>query len=114
MTTIRVIDFEASGTAPPEAEVCEVGLCDVLLEERQVTPPRSWLCRVTAMPPEARAVHHISLADCATCEPFDPGVILAETPSAWAARYKQQVRRTIPARRAAYDLHLQGCPARLA
>ena len=70
MTTIRVIDFETTGTEPP-AEVCEVGTCD--LEERMVHTPRAWLCGVKSMPPEVRAVHHISLAECQNEQPFEAG-----------------------------------------
>lgn len=65
MTTIRVIDFETTGTDPAEgAEVCEVGICDYNIEDRTVGKPGSWLCGVDKMPPEVRAVHHISLLDC--------------------------------------------------
>ncbi|USA40253.1 exonuclease domain-containing protein [Pelagerythrobacter marinus] len=64
MTIIRVIDFETTGTEPP-AQVCEVGICDLDLEAREVRRPFAWLCGVDAMPPEVRAVHHISLAECA-------------------------------------------------
>lgn len=76
MTLIRVIDFETTGTEPPEAEVCEVGVCDLNLEDRYIYPHRSWLCEVKAMPPEVRAVHHISLADCEGLPPFDPDLML--------------------------------------
>ena len=70
MTTIRVIDFETTGAEPP-AEVCEVGICDIDAETRAISAPVSWLCGVSSMPPEVRAVHHISLADCAGQPPFD-------------------------------------------
>jgi exodeoxyribonuclease X len=70
VTVIRVIDFETTGTEPPEAEVCEVGTCDLDLEARRVHIPRTWMCGVKAMPPEVRAVHHISLADCAGWDAF--------------------------------------------
>lgn len=73
MTIIRVIDFETTGTEPPSAEVCEVGTCDLDLEARTVHAPRSWLCGVKSMPPEARAVHHISLAECQNEQPFEAG-----------------------------------------
>lgn len=78
MTIIRVIDFETNGTEPP-AQVCEVGYCDLALigGEWVVEAPKSWLCMVDAMPPEVRAVHHISLADLAGCEPFNAGDMLA-------------------------------------
>lgn len=73
MTIIRVIDFETTGFEPSEgAEVCEVGLCDLHLEERRVEGPDWWFCGVKAMPPEVRAVHHISLAECENAPPFDP------------------------------------------
>lgn len=83
MTTIRAIDFETTGMEPP-AEVCEVGVCDLFLEEKRIGDPRSWLCGVKEMPPEVRAVHHISLAECAGRDAFDadqlavvPGVVAA-------------------------------------
>lgn len=78
MTIIRVIDFETTGTEPPEAEVCEVGVCDLHLEDRRIDTPRSWLCSVKAMPPEVRAVHHISLAECLGNPPFEAGDMFRE------------------------------------
>lgn len=77
MTIIRVIDFETTGTEPPEAEVCEVGTCDLHLEQKVIDVPKTWLCGVKAMPPEVRAVHHISLAECAGEHPFMPGDMFA-------------------------------------
>lgn len=68
---IRVIDFETTGAEPPEAEVCEVGICDFDVTTRSIAKPRGWLCGVKAMPPEVRAIHHISLADCAGQPVFD-------------------------------------------
>lgn len=70
---IRVVDFETTGTEPP-AEVVEVGYCDLTHQGDgfwSVGEPQSRLCRVAAIPPETRAVHHISLAEAAGCEPFD-------------------------------------------
>lgn len=69
MSVVRIIDFETTGVEPP-AEVCEVGLCDVDVIAQSVSEPRSWLCGVTAMPPEVRAVHHIALAECRDLPPF--------------------------------------------
>jgi exodeoxyribonuclease X len=77
MTIIRVIDFETTGTEPPEAEVCEVGICDLHLEDKRIDEPRSWLCGVSKMPPEVRAVHHIALAECDGCPPFHIDVMMA-------------------------------------
>lgn len=71
MTIVRVIDFETTGTEPP-AQVCEVGYCDVDVTNRDIQPWKSWLCGVNSMPPDVRAVHHISAEDCAPFMPFDP------------------------------------------
>lgn len=84
MTVIRVIDFETTGTEPP-AEVCEVGICDVDLEARRVCAPDNWLCGVKEMPPEVRAIHHISLGECANAPPFDPARMFVEPCDAMAA-----------------------------
>lgn len=79
MTIIRVIDFETTGTEPPEAEVCEVGTCDLHLEEKRIEIPATWMCGVKAMPPEVRAVHHISLAECEGWDAFDADRMFART-----------------------------------
>ena len=75
MTVIRVIDFETTGMEPP-AQVCEVGLCDLFLEEKRVSAHAgTWMCGVSEMPPEVRAVHHISLAECEGWDEFDASKI---------------------------------------
>lgn len=84
MTIIRVIDFETTGVEPP-AEVCEVGTCDLHLEEKRIGKPNAWLCGVKEMPPEVRAIHHISLAECEGQVPFDPTDIDAQAVDAVAA-----------------------------
>lgn len=78
MTVIRIIDFETTGTEPPEGEVCEVGSCDFYLEEGKINEPRSWLCGVNSMPPEVRAIHHISIAECAGKPVFEAGTMLRD------------------------------------
>jgi len=86
MAVVRVIDFETTGTEPPEAEVCEAGYCDVDTEARTVSPhPVSWLCGVKNMPPDVRAVHHISMADCAGWDAFDERKLYEGNPAAIAA-----------------------------
>lgn len=85
MTIIRVIDFETTGTELPQAQVCEVGICDLHLEERRIAPPKTWMCRVNEMPPAARAVHHISLAECEAWDPFDPVPLFSDPCNAIAA-----------------------------
>ena len=84
MTVIRVIDFETTGTEPP-AQVCEVGICDLHLEEKRIDKPCAWLCAVDEMPPEVRAVHHISLAECAGQQGFDPEEMVDDSLAAIAA-----------------------------
>lgn len=75
MTTIRIIDFETTGMEPPEAEVCEAAYCDLVRgDDGQwgADRPKSWLCAVKAIPPEVRAIHHISMADIGEdAAPFD-------------------------------------------
>lgn len=73
MTVLRVIDFETTGMEPP-AEVVEVGYCDLtqLADQTwEVGEPESWLCGVASIPPETRAVHHISADEVAGLAPFD-------------------------------------------
>lgn len=89
MTIIRVIDFETTGVDPAEgAEVCEVAICDLRLEDKTVGPAFTWMCGVKAMPPEVRAVHHISMADCEGWDAFDAAMMFGDahaTPNAIAA-----------------------------
>jgi exodeoxyribonuclease X len=80
----RVIDFETTGTEPP-AEVCEVGICDLLIDDRTVLPPVSWLCGVKSMPPAARAVHHITPHECLGQAAFDPARIGSDQATVVAA-----------------------------
>ena len=73
MTVLRVVDFETTGMAPP-AEVCEVGICDLTQladGSWEVGEPDSWLCGVAAIPPEVRAVHHITMDDVNGAAPFN-------------------------------------------
>jgi exodeoxyribonuclease X len=85
VTIIRVVDLETTGIEPPQAEVCEVGYCDLHLEERRIDDPKSWLCSVKAIPPEARAVHHISMAECASFPSFQPTAVVGQDIAAVAA-----------------------------
>lgn len=75
---IRVCDLETCGLEPP-AEVCEVGYCDLVLTDAgwEVGRPVSWLCGVTSIPPETRAVHHITPAEVAGKPPFDATTVTA-------------------------------------
>lgn len=75
---IRVVDLETTGMEPP-AEVCEVAYCDLACIGREWVSevPQSWLCKVASIPPEVRAIHHITLAEVADCEPFDADMLMA-------------------------------------
>lgn len=84
MTIIRVVDFETTGVEPP-AEVCEVGFCDLHLEERKIDPPNWRLCGVQSMPPEVRAIHHIPFEECRGLEPFNSEWMSSSDVSAFAA-----------------------------
>jgi exodeoxyribonuclease X len=80
MTVLRVIDFETTGMGPP-AEVCEVGICDLTQladGSWEVGEPDSWLCGVAAIPPEVRAVHHITMDDVNGAAPFDPTALVED------------------------------------
>lgn len=63
---LRAIDFETTGQPTEEDPhaVCEVGLCDIVFEEgRVVHIGEPWAMIVDpgrSMPPDSRAVHHIS------------------------------------------------------
>ena len=85
MPIIRVIDFETTGTEPPQAQVCEAGYSDFDTETRMAGEYHSWLCAVEDMPPDVREVHHISKADCDGFPPFDPDTLDDDKVFAFAA-----------------------------
>jgi exodeoxyribonuclease X len=65
MPRLRVIDIETTGTEPP-AEIIEVGRVDVVTDGSgvQVGKPMARLYRpLNGIPPETKAVHHITEAD---------------------------------------------------
>lgn len=85
MPRIRIFDFETTGMEPEQgAQVCEQGWCDLVNEGAgwTVDASGSRLCRVDSMPPEVRAVHHISLAECAPYEPFNAGALWSASQAA--------------------------------
>lgn len=59
MGIIRVIDFETTGIEP-ESLICEMGWCDFDTGSKEIKKPESTLFKVSEMPPQARAVHHIT------------------------------------------------------
>lgn len=80
----RVIDFETTGL-PPDAAICEIGYCDLRTYARdpaEVGDPIGVLVNPRRpMPPEARAVHHISDVDLADAMPIDVGLLSLNHPS---------------------------------
>jgi exodeoxyribonuclease X len=73
MTVLRVVDVETNGMEATD-QVVEVGYCDLTKGDDgawSVGQPVSWLCGADRMPPEVRAVHHITLADVAGLASFD-------------------------------------------
>lgn len=75
---LRVIDFETTGL-PPDAAVCEVGWTDLTVRDDatiSVGRPHFMLVQPNRpMPPEARAVHHISDADLVGAPAIETGFI---------------------------------------
>lgn len=82
---IRVIDFETTGEKPPEAEVCEWGICDLEDGHLRFGGHGSSLCSVTTMPVTARAIHNIDPADCAEYERFEASMVEFGSPDVFAA-----------------------------
>jgi exodeoxyribonuclease X len=76
---IRVIDFDSTGF-PPECAIVEIGWCDVTFVDRNditIGAPQSRLCNPgQPIPPEARAIHHIS--DCDIKDAVSPDMALRD------------------------------------
>jgi len=73
MPRIRVIDFETTGMTPETGEVVELGYADLIQEVDGtwfVDYPRDFLFGVKSIPPETRAVHHITMAEVEGRDPF--------------------------------------------
>lgn len=86
MTIIRIIDFETTGTEPESAEVCQAGYSDYDVEQKSVYDYHEWFCGIsTPMPPEVRAIHHISAEDCEGSMPFDADTLDDDKVYAFAA-----------------------------
>lgn len=71
---IRVIDFETTGTQDdPGAEVIELGRIDYVLETATIESPWTALARpvLGVIPPEAKAVHHLTEEMLAEEQPID-------------------------------------------
>lgn len=75
---LRICDFETTGM-PPDATLCELGWCDVVTFPdggAEVGPTIGMLVNPgRPMPPEARAIHHISDADLVGAPSIDRGLI---------------------------------------
>lgn len=73
---IRVLDTETSGLEPTD-KVCEIGWTDLTKTDAGwiIGPTSSTLCRVEVMPPQARAIHHISAEETHGFPAFDPDAL---------------------------------------
>lgn len=95
---IRVIDFEATGLEIG-ARVVEVGYTDLNVASREIGQTHATLCRVDAMPPETRAIHHITAGETAAFPPYDRRCLYEEAARAgvyaWAAHSAQFEERYI-------------------
>src|SRR5271154_6281160 len=77
MKTVKVIDFESTGL-PPDAAVCEIGWCDVLVDDDGYIediglPHRMLVNPGRKMPIEAMAIHHILDSDLVGAPPIADG-----------------------------------------
>lgn len=75
---LRIIDFETTGM-PPDATLCEIGWCDIVISESgfaNIGVPVGMLVNPNRpMPPEARAVHHISDQDLLGAPAIETGLL---------------------------------------
>ncbi len=88
MPTIRILDMEGTGLQP-DAKVVEVAHIDFDPMTRAIGNAASWLCRVDAMPPDTRAVHHIRAEETWGQPPYDRRCLYEQAVrdgiDAWAA-----------------------------
>jgi exodeoxyribonuclease X len=81
---LRVIDFETTGM-PPDAALCEIGYCDVRIDAggpAEIGVPVGMLVNCgRPMPPEARAIHHISDEDLIGAPSIDKGLMALNQPA---------------------------------
>lgn len=103
MPQIRIADSETTGLEA-DAKVCEIGWTDLINDGDgwRLGATGSRLYRVDAMPPQARAVHHIAAADTQAFEPFDPAGFWADA--------KADGIDVVAAHNLAYDLGYWGEP----
>ncbi|GAC1572623.1 MAG: hypothetical protein NVS3B5_01570 [Sphingomicrobium sp.] len=76
---IRVTDFETTGL-PPEAAICQIGHCDVMVDDdgrgpRVGVPSAIFVNPGRPIPPDSRAVHHICDRDVEGAPAVDTGLM---------------------------------------
>jgi exodeoxyribonuclease X len=77
MTVLRVIDIETTGLAPP-AEIIEIGRIDLIGTNADWALQNPWSCLyrpLNGIPPETKAVHHITETMVAAADPCGRGSI---------------------------------------
>lgn len=93
---IRVCDLETTGL-PPDAAICQIGQCDVVLDDDDHGPPHVGMPSAIfvnpgrPIPPEARAIHHIRDRDIAHAPSVDTGLmqLMAGAPDVFCAHNAQ-------------------------
>lgn len=61
MPIVRVVDFETTSESPDSGVVIESGCWDLRVDDGSITPSECRLYWADKIPPENRAIHHISL-----------------------------------------------------
>lgn len=98
---LRITDFETTGFEPPEAEVIEMGITDLILDQdgSTVGETSSFLYGAArGCPPAVRAVHHIQPGEIDGLPLFDPALMVASLghPEVWVAHNSAFEQRFLP------------------
>ena len=95
---IRVLDFEATGLEA-DSQIIEVGITDLDAGTGEIGPTIATLCRVPAVPPDDRAIHHIRAEDTWAFPPYDRRCLYEDAARAgvyaWAAHNASYEERFI-------------------
>lgn len=90
---IRCLDVETTGLELPDAAVCEIGWCDILLHEDgriEVLGPGSTLVKPPhSIPPAMSAIHHIVDGDVVDAPPLNDAIAIVQggAPEVYAAHH---------------------------
>lgn len=105
---LRVIDFETTATDPEKGVVIEAGITETVLGAGgvlEIGETRGRLFGAEKIPPETRAVHHISPQEIAGLPPFSPLEMIGET---WAGEAGAPVPQAFVAHNCAFERLFMG------